>query len=163
MGGYGALFFASCLPNCASAIAFVPQFSMDPRVVPNEKRWRRYTERIEDWPRQHLLEGLPDSLPLHIFFGAHERRDRLHIDLFKQHATSGTFIYVLRGAAHDPARRLRDKGRLAATLDAIVVDHAGGSGVRTLLSEQKVQYDYWSVIDQNKSPKRSQALLGRLF
>jgi len=164
MGGYGALLFASRLPNCASAIAFVPQFSMDPRVVPKEKRWRRFTERIEDWPQQHLLHGMPDTLPLHIFFGARERRDGPHVDLFKQYATLGTSIYVLRGAAHDPARRLRDKGLLAATLDAIVVDNAGGTRVRSLFSEKRIHYDYWSVKDQSSQrPSGVRALLGKLF
>jgi pimeloyl-ACP methyl ester carboxylesterase len=164
MGGYGALLFASRLPNCASAIAFVPQFSMDPRVVPKEKRWRRFTERIEDWPQQHLLQGVPGTLPLHIFFGARERRDGPHIRLFKQHATSGTSIYVLRGAAHDPARRLRDKGLLAATLDAIVVDNAGGTRVRALFFEKSIRYDFWSVTDQSSQrPNGVRALLGKFF
>jgi pimeloyl-ACP methyl ester carboxylesterase len=164
MGGYGALLFASRLPNCASAIAFVPQFSMDPRVVPKEKRWRRFSERIVDWPEKHLLHGMLDSLALHIFFGARERRDAPHIELFKQHATSQTFIYVLRGAAHDPARRLRDEGLLAATLDAIVVDDAGGKSVRALLSKRRIQYDYWSVTDATSPrPTSVKALLGRLF
>ena len=164
MGGYGALLFASRLPNCASAIAFVPQFSMDPRVVPKEKRWRRFTERIDDWPQQHLLHGMPDSLPLHIFFGAGERRDAPHIDLFKQHATSGMHIYVLRGAAHDPARRLRDKGLLANTLDAIVVDDAAGNRVRSVLSDKKIQYDFWTVFDQTSRRRNGvRTLLGKLL
>jgi pimeloyl-ACP methyl ester carboxylesterase len=164
MGGYGALLFASRLPNCTSAIAFVPQFSMDPRVVPKEKRWRRFTERIADWPQQHLLHGMPDTLPLHIFFGARERRDGPHVDFFKRHATSGTSIYVLRGAAHDPARRLRDKGLLAATLDAIIVDDAGGARVRPLFSEKRIRYDFWSVEDQSSRPPNGvRTFLGKLF
>ena len=164
MGGYGALFFASRLPNCASAISFAPQFSMDPRVVPKEKRWREYRERIVDWPRQHLLQGLPESVPLHIFFGARERRDYPQRDLFKIHATPHMFIYVLNGAAHDPARRLRDKGLLTATLDAIVVDDADGMRVRTLFSENKIAHSFWSVTDQS-DPSRDgvRRLLGKLF
>jgi len=164
MGGYGALLFAERLPNCTAAIAFVPQFSMDPRVVPNEKRWQRYRERIVDWPQQNLLQGMPDGLPLHIFFGARERRDDPHLDLFRQHATPKTFIYVLRDAAHDPARRLRDKHLLAATLDAIVVDNAGDKHVRALFSEKKIAHSFWSLADQSSlQPKGIRGVLGKLF
>jgi hypothetical protein len=65
---------------------------------------------------------------------------------------------------HDPARRLRDKGLLAATLDAIVVDNAGGTRVRSLFSEKRIHYDYWSVKDQSSQrPSGVRALLGKLF
>lgn len=162
MGGYGALLFASRLPNCAAAIAFVPQYSMDPHIVPKEKRWRMYRERIVNWPRQHLLQGMPDGLPLHIFFGAKERRDGPHRDLFKRHATLQTFIYGLSGAAHDPARLLRDEGLLAATLDAII--GGGSKPVRALLSEKKIAHSFWSRTDQSEPrPNSIRGILDKLF
>jgi pimeloyl-ACP methyl ester carboxylesterase len=149
MGGYGAVLFASRLPNCAAAIAFVPQFSLDSKVVPEEKRWRDYQSKIANWPAQQLLDGVRDSLPIHIFFGARERRDRPHSDLFKRHATPRTFIYVLRGAAHDPARRLRDKGLLAATLDAIIIGDADDGPVRRLFAENKIRHSFWSQSEES--------------
>lgn len=48
MGGFAALVLPDLLP-VTTAIAFSPQFSMDPAKVPEETRWRGYAERIDTW------------------------------------------------------------------------------------------------------------------
>ena len=51
MGGYAALRFAGAL-GAEAAIAISPQYSLDRRVVPFERRWRREAARLRflPWP-----------------------------------------------------------------------------------------------------------------
>lgn len=52
MGAYAALRFGGAL-GAAAAIALSPQFSLDPAVVPHERRWRPEAARLRflDWDR----------------------------------------------------------------------------------------------------------------
>jgi len=51
MGGYAAIRFAGAL-GAEGAIAISPQYSLDRRVVPSERRWRREAARLRflPWP-----------------------------------------------------------------------------------------------------------------
>lgn len=46
MGGFLAILSASVF-GAKQAIAFVPQWSIDPLIVPEEDRWKQYTQRIQ--------------------------------------------------------------------------------------------------------------------
>ncbi|GLK70347.1 alpha/beta hydrolase [Ancylobacter dichloromethanicus] len=80
MGGYAAIRFAGLL-GVSRILTFSPQYSIDPRIVPWEKRW----DRLFDRPRQILWEHLmaPRGVPIILFYDPHNR-DRHHVRLFER-------------------------------------------------------------------------------
>ncbi|WP_428029489.1 alpha/beta hydrolase [Ancylobacter sp.] len=77
MGGYAAIRFSGLL-GISRILTFSPQYSIDPKIVPWEKRW----DRLFDRPRQILWErlSLPRGVPIILFYDPHNR-DRRHVRL----------------------------------------------------------------------------------
>lgn len=82
MGGYAAIRFAGLL-GVSRILTFSPQYSIDPKIVPWEKRW----DRLFDRPRQVLWEHLkvPRGVPIYLFYDPHNR-DRRHVRLLERAA-----------------------------------------------------------------------------
>ena len=53
MGAYNATIF-STLYNVDKVLGFAPQYSVDPTIVPWEKRWHRYRKDIKKYKHKHL-------------------------------------------------------------------------------------------------------------
>lgn len=143
MGGFGAAYFVSRLPNCRAAISFVPQFSVNAVIVPRETRWREYRSRIETWTVRHAMEDASDDPEILLFFGTQEPRDLDHLALFQQHATRRTSIFSLDDARHGAAKYLKREGHLRALLDAVIVREEGADGVERLLNRHEVPHAFW--------------------
>ena len=143
MGGFGAIYFASRLPNCRTAVAFVPQFSVNPAIVPAETRWKTHRARLTAWPVPHAMSEARDDTVAHLFFGRRDKRDRDHLALFRKHAKPGTSIFSLNDARHDVAKFLRSRNLLRPILDAVILGDAVDIGA--LLAENGVRHDRWPV------------------
>jgi pimeloyl-ACP methyl ester carboxylesterase len=143
MGGFGAIYFASRLPNCRTAIAFVPQFSVDPEIVPGETRWKEHRVRLSAWPVRHAMVDATSEVAFHIFFGGNDQRDQAHLALFKAHSTLGTSIFSLPDAAHGVAKYLRQRNLLRPVLDAAILKGTGATGIRSLLGDSSTPYNAW--------------------
>lgn len=138
MGGFGALYFGRKLPNCRAAIAFGPQYSVHPEIVPGERRWRHWRSRIKEWTVPHALTGdgtLPRS---YVFFGR-IGRDRGHARLFLDNRPSGMALFLMRGTAHHTASFMKERGCLNAVLDAICVQEASAPAVAELLARHDIK------------------------
>ena len=143
MGGFGAIYFASRLPNCRTAIAFVPQFSIDPAIVPRETRWKEHRARLSAWPVRHAMLEANNEVAFHIFFGGNDKRDQAHMALFKSHATRGTSVFSLPDAAHGAAKYLRQHNLLRPVTDAAIRNDSGATVIRDLLTGQRVPHGAW--------------------
>lgn len=143
MGGFGAVYFASRLPNVRSAISFSPQFSVDAALVPCETRWDAYRSRITSWTVRHAMEQVSGKPEILLFFGAEEREDDEHRVLFEQYATDQTAIVSLAEAHHGTARYFKRNDLLTRLLDAIIVDEVGATGMTDLLARSQVPYTLW--------------------
>jgi pimeloyl-ACP methyl ester carboxylesterase len=143
MGGFGAIYFASRLPNCRTAIAFVPQFSADPEIVPGETRWKEHRARLSAWPVRHAMVDANGEVAFHTFFGSSDTRDQAHLALFKTHATMGTSIFSLPDAAHGVAKYLRQRNLLRPVLDAAILKDTGATGIRSLLADSSTPHSAW--------------------
>ncbi len=137
MGGFGAIYFASRLPKCTTAVAFGPQYSVKQDIVPNEVRWRHWRKSIAEWRVPHALVDATPGVKSHVFFGR-IGRDRSHARLFIDNAPEGMSIYLLAGQSHHTASYLRQMGCLIPMLELIFSGRAGGSGVRMLLRNSGV-------------------------
>jgi pimeloyl-ACP methyl ester carboxylesterase len=143
MGGFGAIYFASRLPNCQTAIAFVPQFSVDPEIVPGETRWKEHRARLSAWPVRHAMVEANGEAAFNIFFGGSDSHDQAHLALFKSHATLGMSIFSLPDADHGVAKYLRQRNLLRPLLDAVILRDAGVIGIRSLLADSSTPHSAW--------------------
>jgi hypothetical protein len=122
MGAFCALAAADVLPVSA-VLAFGPQYSVDPKVMPQETRWAGWTGRLVPGCRRTV--PLPDGPPLYVFHGlqddsaqalAFPQRPGLTHILFPGHGHSGLVTH------------LKARGVLTGLIDA-----AFGSDRRRLL------------------------------
>lgn len=128
MGAFGAVLFAGYLPRCARVIAFCPQYSVSPAIVPFERRWREHTQHIEDFRIPHALQKVRDGIAYHLFFGRDESPDLQHAALFHENGGERLNIYMLENCTHDAAQSLKQRGLLTPVLGAIIEDAGGLPG-----------------------------------
>gem|GEM_PF-4415465 len=82
MGGYAAIRFGR-LVGAEQALALSPQYSIDPKTVPFEDRWRVEAKRIRKFPlERHPPAGFTKTT--WICFDPYER-DKVHADLYEAH------------------------------------------------------------------------------
>ena len=114
MGGYAALRFADAL-NVDAALALSPQYSINPAVVPFEKRWLQDAERIV-W----LPEGEP-SLPARaraIAVYDPASIDKVHVDLI---ASETDLVKIpVRYSGHPSASMLAEQQMLSPLLNDVL-------------------------------------------
>lgn len=137
MGAFGAIYFGRHLPRCKTAIAFGPQYSVHPQIVPNETRWQNWRNGIKDWTIPHALSGEGHTLRSHIFYGD-AGRDLDHVRLFLDNRPTDMTLYVVEDAGHNTASFLKSRGCLTTVLDMIFVQDESAVNVTRFLSEQKL-------------------------
>jgi hypothetical protein len=114
MGGYGAILFAPLL-GFRQTVAFVPQFSMHPDVVA-EQRWRRWRRQLDG----NLALGLTDALQnapgetwiIHDSGGL----DPLHIEKFP--VLDNLHHLIVDKSSHGVAADFRAAGKLQPFMKA---------------------------------------------
>lgn len=122
MGGYGAILFANPL-GATRAISFVPQFTMNDRVV-REERWREYKAAMPPF----YVDSLADCMvPPTRFFVLHggRGRDRKHYMRFPTGGHIRHYILPLR--THAAAARMKPGGALDALIQALLDDDEAGA------------------------------------
>ena len=119
MGGFGAVLFAGAFAQCRRAIAFSPQSSVCPAVVPFEDRWREWTQHISEWRVPDAVPYMRPGVSYVLLFGAADRRDRRHIDRFATGAGE-TLLCRIEESAHGVAAEIKRHGLLVPLLDALL-------------------------------------------
>ncbi|WP_100366740.1 hypothetical protein [Yoonia maricola] len=79
MGAFAALVFASLVPG-AHVLAFNPQSTLDPALVPWEERY--WTGRRQDWtlPLGDARDALSEAGPVSVFYDPYFTPDRRHFE-----------------------------------------------------------------------------------
>ncbi|MGR3491094.1 MAG: hypothetical protein ACU0DW_03475, partial [Shimia sp.] len=108
MGGSMALILARALPVDA-VLAFAPQWSVHPEIVPAEARWRDWRARIETWPNPTIGTIQTAGRDVFILHGD-TPSEILHVDLFPEDPALDHF--VMAGCGHRVALRLKRSGKL---------------------------------------------------
>ena len=137
MGGFLAIYAARDL-GATEAIAFAPQWSVDPKIIPDENRWKKYRRTISEFRIPDLSDAFSSRTKYFVLFG-NDVRDYKHVRLFAKR-TDALELHVLDGCDHDVARFLKDKGQLYAAINAC---RAGGdvAGVFDLAAIRRIAAD----------------------
>ncbi len=125
MGGFGAIWITRYLP-VSDAIAFCPQFSVHPEIVPEERRWAAPRAAIREW-RVLSLEGHFNSETRYVTVNG-DGPDEMHWSRFERGPHCRHL--VLGGGAHETAQQLKEAGVLNPFIAAV----ANGEDFLPLLS-----------------------------
>ena len=108
MGGFLAILMSEPL-NAERAIAFSPQWSIDPKIVPDEKRWLNYRAEIRDIIYPDLSKAWsPDCEYLAIF--GDDADENIHYPFFAR--TPNCKVLQFADADHNIAAHLKSKNLL---------------------------------------------------
>lgn len=119
MGGFGAVALGPRFPGCVRVIAFSPQSSVQPALVPFETRWPDWAAAITQWDLPDAA-ALVDNVESHLFFGRGDSLDMQHAARFAASALPGRHIYRVAGTDHDLVRDLKRRGALSPLLAALI-------------------------------------------
>lgn len=108
MGGFLAILATSFLP-ISVVVAFAPQWSVSPEVVPDETRWPRWRERILDFRFPSLEGHFHDRATYYAFAGGAPSEER-HWRHFPNKPNVNTFVFP--GVQHNIAPTLKLSGVL---------------------------------------------------
>ncbi|MFN4019887.1 MAG: hypothetical protein ACK4IC_05160 [Erythrobacter sp.] len=123
MGGFGALWATTILP-VDTAIAFAPQYSLHPELVPGETRWREFTEAITHFRYPSLADAFTTGARIFTINGDDDREHWINFP-----ARPGCENVLIRNSGHDPARLIKQSGALPALLQTCL---GGGSALALL-------------------------------
>lgn len=107
MGGFGAIWATTIIP-VEVAIAFAPQYSVHPDIVPGETRWREFTVAIPHFRHPSLADAFTAGARIYTINGDD---DRAHWTNFPEQANCEHVL--IRDSGHDPALAVKQSGALS--------------------------------------------------
>lgn len=131
MGGFLAVLFSKHL-GAASVISIAPQWSVDKRVVPGEKRWKKYRKKIAHFVHADLAGSFDEVTRYLIIFGTGPKED-LHAQFFDK--TSRCKMLRFADAGHDVASFLKGE----SVLYDVIETWMDGDDPSALLVERKIR------------------------
>lgn len=108
MGAYGIINFSNEI-GIDRGLALVPQFSIDPALVPFENRWREEAAKLQfdfDLISNETIKGCFDCI-----YDERHWLDKQHVDLLKPRMPNSRF-FSLKDSGHNPAKKLKELGIL---------------------------------------------------
>ena len=114
LGGFSTLVMPA-FAKIDVALALSPQISVDPSVVPEEKRWKLYRDKIAYYRIRSAEDHIQPHCQYFIFLGAHPR-ERLQRQQVGHHPNLD--YYVMANSNHNTQVRLKEAGVLDAVIDA---------------------------------------------
>ena len=108
MGGSAALIYAAHA-RLDAVLAIVPQYSVNPEVMPRDQRWTRFSDKIAQWPHPVVpdLSGRDTQV---IMLHGSVSPEMMHAKRFAQ--SPNVHHYIFKDFAHGMAFRLKRKGQL---------------------------------------------------
>ncbi|MDB5972502.1 MAG: hypothetical protein JWQ90_4952 [Hydrocarboniphaga sp.] len=116
MGAYAALMVSGRLKP-KRLILFSPQFSIDGKRVPFEKRWRNYAAKLS-FDYDDMAACVDHDAEIKAVFDPHYEPDTRHIDLIEQLRPLERIAIPFAG--HNTARALEELGILTQVTDALL-------------------------------------------
>ena len=111
MGGFLAI-LATKYFSVKTCIAFVPQFSVNQEIIPNEKRFRQFTQNIKVWNYRSLEKCFNQKTRYYLFFGADNGIEDEQRLMFPSGKNIIKITFLSRSFIHNVAQRLKEDGNL---------------------------------------------------
>ncbi|MCC0063382.1 MAG: hypothetical protein H6895_04735 [Defluviimonas sp.] len=109
MGGFMAMVMPAHVPTVAS-IGFSPQFSIDPEIARETRRWQRWRERISEIRIRQASDYLVPRTAYYVIHGDHGRERTQSLPYV---GLTGVRHFVMPRTIHNTAWKLRRRKALA--------------------------------------------------
>jgi hypothetical protein len=150
MGGYAAIRFGG-MAGASVALAISPQFSIDPRCVRFERRWRHDSGRI-DFTLERTLTA-PFVETAYIVYDPRDL-DRRHVELFRRRTR--VLDVPLADVGHPATGSLAEADLLGDLVLDVVADRFDlGELARRMSLEQKTTPQFYYVMSQRAASGRA--------
>ncbi len=117
MGGSMAMIFANYF-RVDAVLAMVPQFSAKPELVPEERRWRPFRNKITEWPIPSVPSLNANAATCMILHGG-DVQDMHHARRFR--AAGNVEHYILPQCSHSLAANLKKTERIRPLMEAFIL------------------------------------------
>ena len=116
MGGFLAILFSRAL-NARKVMAFVPQFSVSPNIVPTEKRWMEYRKGIKNIIYEDLSKSFSDDIDYVLLMGS-GGAEEIHYQKFACLSQKPNLqLFKFLDATHNVAMHFKDLNILNQCID----------------------------------------------
>ena len=139
MGGFLAVLITRYITT-KNAIAFVPQFSVNKKIVPNEMRFDSYVNKITNWKHESLLYSFNETTNYYIFFGEDDPNDVEQRKFFPIKKNIFIFLFKNIGWGHNVAQKLKESKVLYSTIENCLEQINPDLIISKNLSEHNVHY-----------------------
>ena len=133
MGGFLAILFSKPL-GAERVIAFTPQWSIDPQIVPGEKNWETYRNNIARIRYRDLRDSFDPACSYLAVFG-NDTGERVHCQFFEHREE--VELFRIRKTGHEVAKYLKDKG----VLYDLMSGWFDGNDAGTILRQKRIAFD----------------------
>jgi len=133
MGGFGALIFASQFSGCRAAMAFTPQSTVDPSIVPWESRYLNLIQQVSVWNGLDATKSLSPDIRYDVFYGNSNSWDLQHASRLSACAHKSLRIHIIPQAGHEVATYLKKTGALNAIIQKLLLCEEGDFDIEGLL------------------------------
>lgn len=116
MGGYASLILSKLI-NPRRIVVFSPQYSIDGKRVPFERRWRSYAARIS-FEHDDMAAGIDPAAEIKIVYDPFFLPDRQHVKLIEGHRNVEHVPVPFAG--HNTARALEELGVITRVIDQLL-------------------------------------------
>ncbi len=107
MGGFLGILFSKYL-NAKKVIAFNPQFSVCPDIVPDEKRWMHYRHQITEYRFKDLGDNFDKDIKYALILGD-DLEDEIHYNKFFKFSSHPNIELIrIRNIKHNVASYLKN-------------------------------------------------------
>lgn len=153
MGGFLAILFSGPL-KAKRVLAFAPQFSVKPDILPLETRWTVYRSKIKTWRYPSLKRAFAPGIAYYTLNGG-DWTERAHWENFQRGTNRHHFI--CRDFGHDIAAELKNANVLEVIVQAAMQDRLSQKDFLPVdthkLGRWKFDVPLWKAV-RNKRLKR---------
>lgn len=145
MGGYAALIL-SRLIRPRRIVVFSPQYSIDGRRVPFERRWRAYAAKLR-FDHDDMASGIDHDAELKVVYDPYFLPDRQHVKLIEEHRRVDHVPVPFAG--HNTARALEELGIITRVINDLLFADFEGHRFRPLYRRTRSRSSlFWYGLSQ---------------
>ena len=136
MGGFLAILFSKFL-EAKKVIAFSPQFSVCPDIVPDEKRWMNHRQFIDEYRYKDLSDSFDRNTKYALLIGDGQHEDIHYSKFIKFSLLSNIELIRFKDTGHKVASNLKDLNLLNQSIDTFFNDQS----LRNFLNKNSINFD----------------------
>lgn len=133
MGGYAALLLSGLL-GATNVVAFVPQFSINPDIVPFDTRFKGFADKTE-FVFDDMNATISQTAPKYVVFDPHFNQDRGHYDMMAHHLRMVPVRFPFAG--HYPGQVLHEAGLLREVVADLLLQRTDAGHRRRKLRDAR--------------------------